>query len=88
MRQILISSYVDRFDRTVTINGPRWTVFGNFGSVGSEMEGPDSSLDMCYKNAPILLLGSRSDGRDSPRQYLIATVKMPLIKARALNLDR
>ena len=52
------------------------------------MEGPDSSLDMRYKNAPILLLGSRSDGRDSPRQYLIATVIMPLIKARALNLDR
>ena len=72
----------------VTINGPRWTVFRNVAFVGSEMEGPDSSLDMRYKNAPILLLGSRSDGRDSPRQSLIATVIMPLIKARALNLDR
>ena len=72
---------------TVTINGPRWTVFGNVASVGSEMEGPDSSRDMRYKNAPILLLGSRSDGRDSPRHSLIATVIMPLIKARALNLD-
>ena len=30
------------------------------------MEGPDSSRDMRYKNAPILLLGLRSDGRDSP----------------------
>ena len=31
------------------------------------MEGPDASLEMRYKNAPISLLGSRSDGPDAPR---------------------
>ena len=46
---------------------PRWTISENITIVGSEMEGPDASLEMRYKNAPISLLGSRSDGLDAPR---------------------
>ena len=46
---------------------PRWTVSKNIAIVGFEMEGPDASLEMRYKNAPISLLGSRSDGPDAPR---------------------
>ena len=52
---------------TVTMKRPRWTVSENIAIVGSEMEGPDASLEMHYKNALISLLRSRSDGPDAPR---------------------
>ena len=47
---------------TVTMKHPRWIVLENVAIVGSEMEGPDASLEMRYKWHAISLLGSRSNG--------------------------
>ena len=65
---------IDGYDETSTMDR-----FGNIAIVGSEMEGPDVSLEMRYKTHGIALLGLRSDGRDALRQLLITTVIILLI---------
>ena len=53
---------VRSFRSTVMMKRPRWIVSKNVAIVGSEMEGPDASLEMRYKTHVISLLGSRSNG--------------------------
>ena len=52
---------------TVKMKRSTMDCFKNVVIVGSEMKGPDASLEMRYNNASISLLGSRSDGPDAPR---------------------
>ena len=65
---------IDGYNETSTIDR-----FRNIVIVGSEMEGPDASVEMRYKTRCIALLGSRSDDRDVLRELLIMTVIIVLI---------
>ena len=60
----------DRKRPIVSIDGYNETSkmdhFGNIAIVGSEMEGPDASLERRYKTLCIMPIRLRSGGRDEP----------------------